>query len=154
MIDVVFVHVGGSRGLLRRLVHDLIYVKINKMAAFSLYQTVSVALSKTAVAKATHSKAVSRAAVVLGTGIPPKATATSVASMSNIAVAVTCSGAVVLKSSIRMKRPDGALSLASKGTQAKLDAGPPSASVISWFRFDHGLTPADPRFALQKSFSR
>jgi hypothetical protein len=37
MIDVVFVHVGGSRGLLRRLVHDLIYVKINKMAAFSLY---------------------------------------------------------------------------------------------------------------------
>jgi hypothetical protein len=37
MIDVVFVHVGGSRGLLWRLVHDLNYVKINKMAAFSLY---------------------------------------------------------------------------------------------------------------------
>jgi hypothetical protein len=37
MIDVVFVRVGGSRGLLQRLVHDLIYVKINKMAAFSLY---------------------------------------------------------------------------------------------------------------------
>jgi hypothetical protein len=34
MIDVVFVHVIGSRGLLRHLVHDLIYIKINKMAAF------------------------------------------------------------------------------------------------------------------------
>jgi hypothetical protein len=30
----VFVHVIGSRGLLRHLVHDLIYIKINKMAAF------------------------------------------------------------------------------------------------------------------------
>jgi hypothetical protein len=28
---------GGSRGLLQRLVHDLIYIKINKMTAFSLY---------------------------------------------------------------------------------------------------------------------
>jgi hypothetical protein len=34
MIDVVFVHVIGSRGLLRHLVHDLIYIKINKMAKF------------------------------------------------------------------------------------------------------------------------
>jgi hypothetical protein len=34
MIDVVFVCVVGSRGLLRHLVHDLIYTKINKMAAF------------------------------------------------------------------------------------------------------------------------
>jgi hypothetical protein len=34
MIDVVFVHVNGSRGLLRHLVHDLIYIKINKMVAF------------------------------------------------------------------------------------------------------------------------
>jgi hypothetical protein len=33
----VFVCVVGSRGLLRRLVHNLIYIKINKMAAFSLY---------------------------------------------------------------------------------------------------------------------
>jgi hypothetical protein len=31
----VFVSVIGSRGLLRNLVHDLIYIKINKMAAFS-----------------------------------------------------------------------------------------------------------------------
>jgi hypothetical protein len=34
MIDVVFVHVIGSHGLLRHLVHDLIYIKINKMVAF------------------------------------------------------------------------------------------------------------------------
>jgi hypothetical protein len=33
----VFVRVVGSHGLLRHLVHDLIYIKINKMAAFSLY---------------------------------------------------------------------------------------------------------------------
>jgi hypothetical protein len=30
----VFVHVIGSHGLLRHLVHDLIHIKINKMAAF------------------------------------------------------------------------------------------------------------------------
>jgi hypothetical protein len=30
----VFVRVIGPRGLLRHLVHDLIYIKINKMAAF------------------------------------------------------------------------------------------------------------------------
>jgi hypothetical protein len=30
----VFVTVIGSRGLLRHLVHDFIYTKINKMAAF------------------------------------------------------------------------------------------------------------------------
>jgi hypothetical protein len=30
----VFVSVIGSRGLLRHLVHDLIYIKINKMATF------------------------------------------------------------------------------------------------------------------------
>jgi hypothetical protein len=30
----VVVHVIGSRGLLRHLVHDLIYIKRNKMAAF------------------------------------------------------------------------------------------------------------------------
>jgi hypothetical protein len=30
----VFVSVIGSRGLLRHLVHDLIYIKINKMVAF------------------------------------------------------------------------------------------------------------------------
>jgi hypothetical protein len=30
----VFVSVIGSRGLLRHLVHDLIHIKINKMAAF------------------------------------------------------------------------------------------------------------------------
>jgi hypothetical protein len=30
----VFVRVIGSRGLLRHLVHDLIYIKINKMVAF------------------------------------------------------------------------------------------------------------------------
>jgi hypothetical protein len=30
----VFVCVIGSRGLLRHLVHNLIYIKINKMAAF------------------------------------------------------------------------------------------------------------------------
>jgi hypothetical protein len=30
----VFVRVIGSHGLLRHLVHDLIYIKINKMAAF------------------------------------------------------------------------------------------------------------------------
>jgi hypothetical protein len=35
MIDVLFVHVIGSRGLLWHLVHDLIYIKINKMTAFS-----------------------------------------------------------------------------------------------------------------------
>jgi hypothetical protein len=34
MIDVVFVRVIESRGLLRHLVHDLMYIKINKMAAF------------------------------------------------------------------------------------------------------------------------
>jgi hypothetical protein len=34
MIDVVFVHVIGSRGLLWHLAHDLIYIKINKMAVF------------------------------------------------------------------------------------------------------------------------
>jgi hypothetical protein len=33
----VFVSVSESRGLLWRLVHDLIYIKINKMAAFSPY---------------------------------------------------------------------------------------------------------------------
>jgi hypothetical protein len=31
---IVFVCVIGSHGLLRHLVHDLIYIKINKMAAF------------------------------------------------------------------------------------------------------------------------
>jgi hypothetical protein len=31
---IVFVHVIGSRGLLQHLVHDLIYIKINKMATF------------------------------------------------------------------------------------------------------------------------
>jgi hypothetical protein len=31
------VSVIGRRGLLWHLVHDLIYIKINKMAAFSLY---------------------------------------------------------------------------------------------------------------------
>jgi hypothetical protein len=31
---IVVVCVIGSRGLLRHLVHDLIYIKINKMAAF------------------------------------------------------------------------------------------------------------------------
>jgi hypothetical protein len=31
----VFVSVIGSHGLLRHLVHDLIHIKINKMAAFS-----------------------------------------------------------------------------------------------------------------------
>jgi hypothetical protein len=30
----VFVSVIGSRGLLQHLVHDLIYIQINKMAAF------------------------------------------------------------------------------------------------------------------------
>jgi hypothetical protein len=30
----VFVSVIGSRGLLRHLVHDLVYIKINKMVAF------------------------------------------------------------------------------------------------------------------------
>jgi hypothetical protein len=35
LIDVCVVRIVGSRGLLRPLVHDLIYVKINKMAAFS-----------------------------------------------------------------------------------------------------------------------
>jgi hypothetical protein len=35
MIDICVVLVVGSRGLLRHLVHDLIYIKINKMAAFS-----------------------------------------------------------------------------------------------------------------------
>jgi hypothetical protein len=35
MIDVCVVRVVGSRGLLRHLVHDLIYIKINKMVAFS-----------------------------------------------------------------------------------------------------------------------
>jgi hypothetical protein len=34
MIDVVFVRVIGSRGLLRHLVHDLIYIKINKVETF------------------------------------------------------------------------------------------------------------------------
>jgi hypothetical protein len=34
MIDVYVVRVVGSRGLLRHLVHDLIYIKINKMTAF------------------------------------------------------------------------------------------------------------------------
>jgi hypothetical protein len=34
MIDVCVVCVVGSRGLLRHLVHDLIYIKINKMATF------------------------------------------------------------------------------------------------------------------------
>jgi hypothetical protein len=34
MIDVVFVHVIGSCGLLRHLIHDLIYIKISKMATF------------------------------------------------------------------------------------------------------------------------
>jgi hypothetical protein len=41
----VFVRVIGSRGLLRHLVHDLIYFKINKMAAFfpiSLVQIVGL----------------------------------------------------------------------------------------------------------------
>jgi hypothetical protein len=33
----VFVGVIGSHGLLWHLVHDLIYIKINKLAAFSLY---------------------------------------------------------------------------------------------------------------------
>jgi hypothetical protein len=37
MFVFVFVCVIGSRGLLWHLVHDLIYIKINKMAAFSLY---------------------------------------------------------------------------------------------------------------------
>jgi hypothetical protein len=35
MIDVCVVCVVGSHGLLRHLGHDLIYAKINKMAAFS-----------------------------------------------------------------------------------------------------------------------
>jgi hypothetical protein len=35
MIDVCVVRVVGSHGLLRHLVHDLIYIKINKMTVFS-----------------------------------------------------------------------------------------------------------------------
>jgi hypothetical protein len=35
MISVYVVRVVGSHGLLRHLVHDLSYIKINKMAAFS-----------------------------------------------------------------------------------------------------------------------
>jgi hypothetical protein len=35
MIDVCVVLVVGSHGFLRHLVHDLIYIKINKMPAFS-----------------------------------------------------------------------------------------------------------------------
>jgi hypothetical protein len=34
MFVIVSVSVIGSRGLLRHLVHDLIYIKINKMVAF------------------------------------------------------------------------------------------------------------------------
>jgi hypothetical protein len=34
MIDVCVVPVVGSRGLLQHFVHDLIYIKINKMAVF------------------------------------------------------------------------------------------------------------------------
>jgi hypothetical protein len=34
MMMFVIVNVIGSRGLLRHVVHDLIYIKINKMAAF------------------------------------------------------------------------------------------------------------------------
>jgi hypothetical protein len=34
MIDVCVVRVIESHGLLRHLVHDLMYIKINKMAAF------------------------------------------------------------------------------------------------------------------------
>jgi hypothetical protein len=37
VIDVVLVSVSESRGMLWHLVHDLIYIKINKMAAFSPY---------------------------------------------------------------------------------------------------------------------
>jgi hypothetical protein len=38
----VFVSVIGSRGLLQHLVHDLIHIKINKMAAFFLISLVHV----------------------------------------------------------------------------------------------------------------
>jgi hypothetical protein len=38
----VFVSVIGSRGLLQHLVHDLIYIKINKMAAFFLISLVHI----------------------------------------------------------------------------------------------------------------
>jgi hypothetical protein len=34
---LVFVSVTGSHGLLQHFVHDLIYIKINKMAALSLF---------------------------------------------------------------------------------------------------------------------
>jgi hypothetical protein len=34
---IVFVSVGESRGMLWHLVHDLMYIKINKMVAFSPY---------------------------------------------------------------------------------------------------------------------
>jgi hypothetical protein len=38
----VFVSVIESRGLLRHLVHDLIYIKINKMTAFFLISLVHI----------------------------------------------------------------------------------------------------------------
>jgi hypothetical protein len=83
------------------------------------------------VAKPPHSKVVPKVTVVPGTGIPPKAAVTSVAFMSNVAMTVTSSGAGALKFSARMKRPAAALSSSVKGKPVRLDAGPPSTSIVA-----------------------
>jgi hypothetical protein len=96
----------------------------------ALSKTVRVALSKTAAAKATHSKPVPKAGVVPGTGVPPKAAATSEASVSKLVATVTCSRVGVLKISTGMKRSAAAPSPAAKRKHVKLGTGPPSTSVI------------------------
>jgi hypothetical protein len=68
---------------------------------------------------------------VQGTAVLPKAVATSVASVSNVATVVTSLGAGELKMRTEMKMPDVAPSSVAKGKQLKLDAGPPSTSIVT-----------------------
>jgi hypothetical protein len=98
----------------------------------SPWQNVSgqkAAPAKTVVVKAAQYKLTSGAKTMPGASVPPKAVASLAASVSKVDVTVTSPRAGVLKISIGMKRRGAAPSLAMKGKQARLDAGPPLTST-------------------------
>jgi hypothetical protein len=105
-------------------------VKREKVSGLKTAPAKTSAMLKTVVAKATHSKAVLTAKVVPGASAPPKAVASSVASVSKIAATITFQKARVLKINTGMKRPAAAPSPSPKGKQAKLDAGPLLGSAV------------------------
>jgi hypothetical protein len=98
----------------------------------SPWQNVSgqkAAPAKTVVVKAAQYKLTSGAKTMPRASVPPKAVASLAASVSKVDVTVTSLRAGVLKISIGMKRRGAAPSLATKGKQAGLDAGPPLTST-------------------------